>query len=201
MSTKVLTPKFRVAYAHVFTPQLVTNMDGTPKMDAKTGKQATEYSLVALFPKGADLSDLKAAAQEALVKKFGADKTKWPKNLKHPFRDQGEKEKDGVLPSGYESGAIFMTLKTQEQPGLVDASNQDIIDSTEFYSGCYARATINASAYDKNGGRGVTFYLNNIQKLADGDPLGSVRVKASDEFEPVAVEGAAKASNAEALFD
>ena len=87
--TNVMTPEFRVSYPHVFKPQ---------KNDL-SGEM--EYSLVALFPKGADLAKLKDAAQQAIVEKWGADKSKWPSNLRSPFRDQAERKKEGKLPEGY----------------------------------------------------------------------------------------------------
>jgi hypothetical protein len=195
--SKVITPEFRASYVNVFNPQAAKNMDGTPKI--KNGQPVMEYSIMALFKKGADLSQLEAAAKEALTAKFGTDKTKWPKGLKSPFRDQADREKDGALPDGHEAGAVFMNFKTTVKPGLVNASNQDIIDPVEFYSGCWARAQVNASAYDKNGGRGVAFYLDNVQKLRDDEPLGTNRVKASDAFEPIA--GAVAGGNAGGLFD
>lgn len=173
----VMTPEFRVSWPKVFKPEL-------NKLNGKM-----EYSLVALFPKGADLSALKAAAQEAIIKKWGADKAAWPAKLKTPFRDQGEKEKltDGrlILPAGYEKGAIFITLKSTQKPGVVDASVQDIINEHEFYSGCWARATVNAFTYSQLGNMGVSFGLQNLQKTKEGEPL-SGRMKAENEFAPVA---------------
>lgn len=168
MSENIMTPEFRVSYPSVFRA----------KKNELSGKE--EYSIVALFKKGEDLSALKAAANKAIEAKWGSDKSKWPKNLRSPFRDQGEK--DGPQ---YEEGAIFMNLKSAQKPGLVDAKVQDIIDETEFYSGCYARATVRAYVYDQAGNRGVSFGLQNIQKLRDGEPLGGSRVKASSEFAPV----------------
>lgn len=167
-----MTPEFRVSYPHVFKPQ---------KNDL-SGEM--EYSLVALFPKGADLSKLKEAAQQAIVDKWGADKSKWPSNLRSPFRDQGERKKDGVLPAGYEEGAVFINMKSKQKPGVVDQNVQDIIDETQFYAGCWARATVRAYAYDQKGNRGVAFGLRNIQKLRDGEPLGG-RTRPEDDFEPI----------------
>lgn len=169
----VHTPKFRVSYPSVFKPKL---NDMSQKM---------EYSVVAVFKKGEDLTKLKNAVTEILTEKLGPDKTKWPKNLKSPFRDQGEREKDGVLPNGYEHGAIFMTLKSSQKPGVVDANVQPIIDEAEFYAGCYAHATIRPYYYDSKGNKGVAFGLQNIQKLSDGEPL-SGRANATSEFAPVA---------------
>lgn len=178
----VVTPPFRVSYPNVFKPQL-------NKLSNKS-----EFGLEALFPKDADLSKLKKAAQEALEKKFGADRTKWPKQLKTPFRLQDEKEKEDeatgkkVMPPATEKGAIFMRFKSAQRPAVVDQNVQQILDETQFYPGCWAVASVNAYAYDQAGNRGVAFGLVNIQKVKDGDPLGG-RTRAEDDFAPVAGAG------------
>lgn len=178
----ILTPMFRVSYPNIFKPKY-------NKLNNKN-----EFSVEAVFPKDADLTALKEAAKAALVEKFGADQTKWPKDkdgksrLKSPFKDQGDKVKDGVLPEHYTKGAIFLTLKSTQRPGLVDATKQDIIDESEFYAGCYARAYVTVYAYDQAGNVGVNFGLQHLQKMKDGDPLGS-RIKVEDAFAPVETEG------------
>ena len=175
----VMTPKFRASFANVFRPGKAMEEGGEPK-----------YGVMMLFDKDADLSALKAAAQRAVVDKWGADKAKWPKNLRSPFRDQAEKEGDA-----YVAGAYFITATSKQKPGLVDQRNQPIIDESEFFSGCYARATVRAFAYDKAGNRGVAFGLQNVQKLADGEPLGGGRVPAEKEFEPVETGGGTDATS------
>ena len=186
--SKVNTPEFRVAFPQVFQP----------KKNDLNGKD--EYSVVALFPKGADLSALKKAAQEALVKKFGPEKAKWPKKLRSPFRDQGdrEKEKDGVmtLPQGYEKGAIYLNLRSAQRPGVVDNQVQEIIDTAEFYGGCWAVASINAYAYNIKGNAGVSFGLGNLQKRKDGDAFGN-RTKPEDDFAAVANSEASNESSSD----
>lgn len=184
-ATTVNTPRFRVSYPNVFKAR---------KNDL-SGKD--EYSVVALFPKGADLSVLKKAAEAAIVAKLGADKAKWPKGLRNPIRDQAEREKDGKLPEGHEAGAFFINLKSTERPGVVDENVQDIIEERKFYSGCWAIANVRAYYYDQKGNRGVSFGLQNIQKVADGDPLGG-RVRPTDAFKPV--EGASAPESAEDVF-
>lgn len=175
----VNTPKFRVSYPNVFKA----------RRNDLSGKD--EYSLIALMPKGADLAKLKEVAQKAIVDKWGADKAKWPANLRSPFRDQADRAKnvDGkmVLPAGYEAGAIFLNLKSSQRPGVVDQNVQDIIDETQFYAGCWAIASVNAYAYDNKGNRGVAFGLNNIQKVKDGEPLGN-RARPESDFAPVTQE-------------
>jgi hypothetical protein len=179
----VLTPEFRVSYPSVFQA----------KKNDLSGKD--EYSVVALFPKGTDLSKLKAEAQRAVEDKWGKDKAKWPNPLKSPFRDQGERAKnvDGkeVLPAGHEKGAIFITLKSAYRPGVVDQKVQPIIEPSEFYAGCYAIASVRAYTYENKGNKGVAFGLQNIQKSKDGDPLSG---KARPEEEFAAIEGAGDGS-------
>lgn len=175
--SKATTPHFRVSYPKVFRPEL-------NKLSKKE-----EFSVVALFPKGADLSVLKKAAQDACEKEWGADKTKWPPGLRSPFRDQGERIKAAIAeekapPAGYEDGAIYLNLKSKNKPGVVDQNVQDIIVESDFYAGCWARATVFAQAYAQAGNKGVSFYLQNVQKVKEGEPLGG-KVAPQNDFAPI----------------
>jgi hypothetical protein len=191
---KIITPEFRVSYPHVFRPQ---------KNDLN-GKM--EYSVVAVFAKATDISALKKAAESVLTEKFGADKAKWPANMRNPFRKCSERWKNVegkmVPPAGYEDGdAVFMTLKATEQykPGIVGPDMQDIIEPKDFYAGCFARASVRPYFYDQKGNKGVSFGLNNVQKLRDGDPLGGSS-RPTDDFQ--AVEGHDdKTKGAGSVFD
>ena len=57
-----------------------------------------------------------------------------------------------------------------------------ITDPDEVYCGCKVRATLSVFAYDKAGNRGISFGLNNVQKLGDGERLDG-RLRAEDDFE------------------
>ena len=189
MVDKVMTPEFRASYANVWEPR------------AMDEKQEKKYSLMMVFPKGADLSALKKAAAQVLIDKFGADQAKWPKNLRSPFRDQGDKIEDPNNPGPYVPGATFISASSKQKPGIVDAAAQPIIDTSEFYSGCYARATIRPFYYDNSGNKGVSFGLQNIQKLRDGEPLGGVNTPATKDFEAVSPPaGAAAGASADSVF-
>lgn len=204
MSDTVITPEFRANWAKVFEPEK-NDLNGE-----------MEYSVVALFPKDADLTVLKNACHQACVEKWGPDPQTWPANLKTPFRDQSEKpmkdketrqvlkDENGepVLPKGYEAGAKFINLKTKQKPSVVDANVQPIIEPSEFYNGCYALASVRAYAYEKKGNVGVSLGLNNIQKTRDGESLGGTRTKPEDDFKPAA--GAAQTpsgGSAASMFD
>lgn len=183
-----LTPIFRVSYPNVFKPKF------------NTLSKKDEFSLQALFKKGEDLSTLKKAAAEACTKKWGADQKKWPANMKNPFRDQGDRVKDGVLADGLEAGAFYMTYKSDSQPAIRDAANTSFItEPSKFYAGCWARASVYALAYDVNGGRGVTFLLNHLQFARDGEPF-SGRPNVEEAFAPIEGMGGEATKDATSIF-
>lgn len=164
---QVVTPEFRAAFAEVFQPKAFG--EGKPK-----------YSVVMLFDKKTDLTALKKAAFYVASAEYGPDKKKWPKNFRMPFRDGDEKQDL----AGYK-GKIFITASSMERPGIVDKDKQQIHESDgTFYSGCFARAQINAFTYDAKGNKGVSFGLQNLQKVKDGDRF-SGRQNPEDVFETI----------------
>ena len=74
-----------------------------------------------------------------------------------------------------------MNANSPHKPGIVDANRQEIIDTSELYSGIYGRASISFYAFNSNGNKGIACGLNNLQKFRDGEPLGG-RTSAEDDF-------------------
>lgn len=184
-----ITPVFRCSYMNVFEP-------GKPNDKGKR-----KYEVTMLFPKGTDLSVLKKAVIEVMTEKFGADQAKWPKNIHNPFRDQGEKAAaDGEPSNGYEKGAVFTAARSDRKPGIVGPNRQPIIDPSEFFSGCYAKAQIHAYWFDAEKKKGVTFGLDNIQMVKTGEPFGANRMAAEDAFEAVEGADAGGGTDATSLF-
>lgn len=187
-SASTVTPEFRVSFPQVFRA----------KRNDLNGQD--EFSVMALFKKGENLDLLKKAARAACVKKWGEDQTKWPEKIKSPFRDQKEKAKSGKLPEGHSEGAIFMTFKSKERPKVVDQNVQEIIESSQFYAGCWARASVSAFAYDQKGNKGISFGLNHLQFMRDGDAF-SARPKVEDAFQPVDMGDSAEVGNGASSTD
>lgn len=179
---KCLTPKFRVSFPSAFKPEQYED-------------QEPKFSLTMLFDKSTDLSALKKVVMAAALAEFG-DKSTWPKNLRFPFRDGSEKPDL----QGYE-GCVFVRATSLSRPGIVDQKREPITEqSGDFYPGCYARATLIASAYDVKGNRGVKFILQNIQKLADGEAF-SGRPSAESEFDAVDMPESATDFDSDDDFD
>ncbi len=104
-----------------------------------------------------------------------------PARPRIPIGD-GDGVKDNGEPYGEECrGCWVVRASSKTRPSVVDLNIQPIIDPNAFYSGCYARATVSFYAYNQNGNKGVGCGLNNVQKLADGEPL-SGRTTAEEDF-------------------
>ena len=172
---RVKTPIARLSYPHLFEA-------------SKFGKFQCEL----IFEQGTDLSSLEEAVEIAAQEKFG-DKAKRPKNLDMPFRDGNVREGEEY------AGATFISPKCKDRPGVVMGPNMDpVTDPGEVYGGCYVRVSVTAFAYDQTGNKGVSFALNNVWKIRDGEPLGG-RVNAMKDFEGDEVDAAAF-GNSDELF-
>ena len=171
--TKVITGKNTVmSYLNVNEPKAPLG-GGTPK-----------YSVSLIIPKSdtatvQKIKDaIKAAYDEGQSRLKGSSKTVPAlDSIKTPLRD-GDRDRPGD--DAYRN-AWFINANSTSKPGVVDADRQPITDTSELYSGIIGRASINFYAYNSNGNRGIACGLNNIQKLADGTPLGG-RTRAEDDF-------------------
>ena len=81
---------------------------------------------------------------------------------------------------------------------VVDGKKQNIIenleDEEEMYSGCYVYASVNFYAYNTSGNKGIAAGLNNVLKVADGEPLGG-RSSAEAEFADMEIDEEAPADD------
>lgn len=170
--TKVITgPKTRWSYANVWDPKSING--GTPK-----------FSVSLIVPKSdiATVKKIEAAIQAAYEE--GESKLKGNgksvpslKVLKTPLRDGNlERPDDSAYANSY-----FINANSATAPGIVDADRQPILERSEVYSGVYGRASINFYAFNSNGNKGIACGLNNLQKIADGEPLGG-KSRAEDDF-------------------
>jgi len=172
--TSVLTGVCRLAFQALIEPKTGVNDDGTP--------QAPKYTAVLLFDKDDEtLPLLKKAMKAAADAFFGEGKV--PAGIRNPLRDGNEKAQDYA----FYADKIFISASrnaSQGAPGVVNQANQRITNADDIYSGCWVRADINCYGYNKKGNKGVTFGLNNIQKVGDDERFGGKR-PAESVFAPV----------------
>ena len=168
--TRVVTGKVRLSYVHLFEPYS-SNPDQDPK-----------YSTTILIPKGDKTTLAKihaaidAAKEDGKASKFGG---RIPTNLSITLHD-GDEEADLERNPEY-AGHYYMAMSSKARPGVVDQDLNAVVDPMQVYSGCYARVSINAFPYSAQGKKGISFGLNNVQFLDDGEPLGG-RSRAEDDF-------------------
>ncbi len=163
---RINTPKFRVSYQHIWTPQ--ENDDGSKV-----------YSVTMIFDKDADLDEMNEILDQAANKKWGNQR---PRKMNLPWKDGTEYYLDNEKKNPEYKGKIICSASSYEQPVAVTKLDRryeagdprrivDITDQSEFYSGCFAVAAITAFGYEKKGKKGVSFGLQNIIKVGNGDPL------------------------------
>ena len=153
----------RLSYCHLWEPAAVNG--GNPK-----------YSLCVLIPKSdtETVSRVRAAVEaayrdgEALLK--GSGRSVPPLSaIRTPLRDGDLERPDDPA----YAGMWFVNANSGQQPLVVDADRRPILERGEVYSGCYGRVSMTFYAYNTNGNRGIACGLNGVQKIRDGEPLGS----------------------------
>lgn len=166
--TKVITGKVRFSYAHVWEPTAMEGSDNK-KYSVSIIIDKTDTETIDKVKKA-----IAAAIEAGKTAKFGG---KVPANLKTPLRDGDAERSDD---EAYK-GKFFMSASTKTKPGIVDAKGRPIQDETEFYSGCFGKASLNFFPFNTAGSKGVACGLNNLQKLEDGEALGG-RTSAAEDF-------------------
>lgn len=193
--SRVLSPEAVISYPNVFVPR---------PQDPDDPDSPKKYSAAFVFPAGTDLKELKTAviqeAKERWGSKLGKKASLKPLEtsngpalflvsedeklkLRLPWREDGEEK-------GYPEGSVFINARSQRKPQIVtiypsadDPSKPaKLEDESKLYAGAIVKVSLDVYAYDKNGNKGVTFGLGNIQLIRDGERLDG-SVAAENEFE------------------
>ena len=169
---KIVTGVCRLSYANIWQAKSING--GAPK-----------FSTSILIPKSdtKTIAKVKAAIQAAYEEgegKLKGNSKSAPSlaSLKTPLRDGDIERPDDEAYAGH----WFLNANSNTAPGVVDASREPIYDTSEIYSGVYARVSLAFYAFNSNGNRGIACGLQNIQKVRDGESLGG-KAKAEDDFD------------------
>jgi hypothetical protein len=165
---KLITPKVRLSFPWFDRPQPPQQVGGKAKYGCSLIFDAAAMA-------SAETKLLIGEVKKAVAAKYG-DKVP-PKFRLNPFLDGSEYEQyDGF------KGNRFLRVSSVQRPGLVDRDRNPVDEVTSvFYPGCYVRATLNVFCYDNSGNKGVSFGLNNVQFICDGDSLGN-RSRPEEDF-------------------
>lgn len=168
---KVITGVCRLSYANIWQAKSING--GAPKYSASVLIPKSDTKTVAKVK-----AAIQAAYEEGEGKLKGNGKTA-PSlaSLKTPLRDGDTERPDDEAYAGH----WFINANSNTAPGVVDANREPIYDTSEIYSGVYARVSLSFYAFNSNGNRGIACALQNIQKVRDGEALGG-KSKAEDDF-------------------
>lgn len=174
---RVVTGKVRFSYVNVFAP--VAQDEG----------KAPKYSVALIIPKTdiATISRINHAVNSCkkdnmdLWDYFDNKQNKIVKIRNMALLRGGLRDGDVEKSDAAYHGSMFINATSTARPGLVDKDLNDIVKPTDFYSGCYGRASLTFYAYN-NGpyAMGIGCTINNLQKLEDGPRLGSFSTPAED---------------------
>lgn len=167
-TTSGITPTGRAIWPRLFKPK--PNDEGKLK-----------YELTLVFDKAAqETPEFKAMVAAAKAAKFEEWGDKNVPNLRSPFRKAEEKEDRDRYPLG----SVFVCMRSDEPPGVVNERLEKVIDAYKVYEGCYGRASYRAYAYEVKGNKGISLGLNHFQFVKDGVAL-SGRGRPEDAFTPI----------------
>ena len=165
MATKIMLKNVRLSYANLFEPRENKNRE-------------LRYSTSLIIPKDhPQVDELHAIIDAEGEQKFGK---KWAGMRKRndPFHDADEDD-DPV----YE-GMMYINPSSKRKPQVVDRQVQPILDESEIWSGCYCNVSIAVFHFDVTENKGVSFGLNNIQLVKEGERLGGAP-NADEEFSAI----------------
>lgn len=178
------TPKGRMSFVNIFTTR--ENDNGRKLYDTAFIIPKPETIEDPEYKKEVEVfvANLNRIVKAAAVAKWGEGNI--PAGCVHPLKAGDEGAKANY--DGYGPDKICFNASSGEKfpPSVVgvdrDGAGQLIrLEEKDVYSGCYARLSISAFAYD-NKRKGVSLNLHAVQKLADGDPLSGARVNVEDAF-------------------
>lgn len=187
MATTSIKARFgevRFSYLHVFEPWSA-EATKLPQYTATLLIPKSNKSLVALIK-----SKIDEAYNAAITEKWGGKK---PAKWFNPLQDGDEPKKDGEDRGEAYADHWYINAKSKQQPGVLryspDGNHTLILDSEDFYSGCYGYATVGFSGFTSNGNYGISCYLNNLLLTREGEPLGGARTTAEQDFKDLKIDG------------
>lgn len=172
-ATTIITGKVRLSYTYLLEPD--KNEDGS------NGKYRTMF----LIPKSdKDTLAKIEAAQKAAAKEGASILGKIPPSGFNPAWStlhDGDEDQDTDEKPEYK-GMMYLNVSTTRKPGIIDRQGNHLTSEDDVYPGMWAKLQIKAAAYNVDKKKGVTFYLNHVQKIADDENLMG-RSKPEDVFE------------------
>ena len=197
MSIRVILPAGILSYPSLDVPQ--KPMEGAPagtpaKYQATLVYRADQtLDVMAVLDQKKVPTTLVEVIKKVVAAKFGEDKVAdilkrmGPGKAFHsPIRvddPDAPKYKD-VAGEGARFLRASTTTKPQcAYPSLALMSDEEI--KRDLYAGCKAKMSVTVAWFDKGGKKGITLYLNNVQKIGEGERIGTRGAPATSDFDAI----------------
>jgi len=194
--THYLSPIIRVSFCNVWKPR----------------KDTEKYDITGIMDMPKDLSEKDKARWNAIKELMvQTKKEKWPK-FSGPVlctirTEKGYKTDDFFSDPldcekypEYKGKVIIKAMSSGRQPEIIGPDKEEIINTKDFYSGCYAVLSLTAFAWENSGKKGVSLGVNHIMKVKDGTPFVGGAGSAAEAFKEIEAENFAT-TNGEEEFD
>lgn len=193
---EVILENVRLSFANLFKAR---------SMEA--GKEPT-FGFAVILHKEHDakkIEAVKAAMEAAAVEQWGADKSKWPKNIKYILRDGSERSDT----EGYGDDVMFFGANSRSKFNVVDQDPNVPLSAQDGrpYSGCYVNVYVRFWAQENTAhpewGKKINAQPLCVQFYRHGDAFGAKQVDATTVFSkvnPGEVEKSGGAGDANSLI-
>jgi len=152
-----------------------------------------KYGCCVILPKGSEQEKqvsaaiYKAKATGIAAGKFTEANTK-SVSFKQCLRDGDLEIETEERPKHY-AKSMFFNASNKNQPGIVGADLNPLMDKEKAFSGCYFNIDVNFYAYNHpKGGKGIGAGLNHVMLVKEGERLDG-RKSAEEAFKGLEVEG------------
>lgn len=169
-SKRFVIDKARLSFNWLTTGKPVKYVDPVDKVE----KVRMEYSGDLIIPNDApQLALCKKMAKEVMQEKWNGKK---PANYVSPFITGEERlTKEGNVRPEYVGTHVLRCKNKFRPPGLLDENRQKVLSEEVFYPGCYVAVEVTCFTWGPNNGKvGISFGLEQVMKIGDGERLGSV---------------------------
>lgn len=150
----------RFSFVNVFEPK--EDLSGNLKYSAQLLIAKTDAKAIALIQKGIEEAIQKGIEKGKITKAMASSN-----KFKRPLRDGDDSDNNNTSAQGH----FFLNASNKVQPGIVDNHCQPIMNTDEFYSGCYGLADVQFFAFNTSGNCGIGVSLQNVMKKRDGERL------------------------------
>lgn len=177
---KVVLPRVRLVYPHLFTPQ--ESME-----EGKDPRYGANFIIDPASPAVTEIKQAMLTVANELWKGNGLAVLNALEGRQKCLRNGNSNiDSDGAIRNGFKD-MMYVVASNLARPTVIDRNRAPLAEAdNKIYGGCWVNAIVDVYALDNPGKRikGVFAELRGVQFVADDEPLGrGASVASADEFD------------------